>query len=381
MLILKNGKIFTMEDDLVHYGDILIDGGKIVQVDHNLQIQGAKIIDLHNQIVMPGLIDCCSQIGLIESGRKFEGDDRDERFLTVIPGMRACDGVYSWDKCFDDAIKAGVTTSVVSSGNLNVVGCQSSAIKTKCGPMDKMLLEPFVDLHGVLGDEPKKWNQGRQESPLSRMGIAQLLRSTLNDAGKYMEKTQNGSIDHSSFDPGLEAIVRVLKKECPLKVTAHKVQDIFTAIRIKNEFDIEVIVDYGTESHLAVRELLEARVPVILGSCLTDKSSPELVNRRDDCGRILSSNGICTIISTHHPDVPAELLLLSAAVGVKEGMSYKEALKAITINPAKCLGLDNRIGSIREGKDADIVVFNGDPMKSMSKATLVLVDGEIVYEQ
>lgn len=381
MLILKNGKILTMEDDVVHYGDILVDGGKILQVDHNLEVPGAKVIDLHNQIVLPGFVDGSSHIGLIESGKKFEGDDMDEKYSLVIPGLKSMDGIYPWDKCFDEAVKGGVTTAVVGSGCLNVVGSQSCAVKTKSAPLNEMLLDPFTDLQATLGDEPKKWNQGRQESPLSRMGIVQLLRKTLCDGQEYLKKKQKREIDFSNFDLGLEAIGKVLKKQCPLKITAHRVQDIQTAIRIKNEFDIRVIIDYGTESYLAADELKNAGIPVFLGSCLTDKSSPELLNRRDDSGKTLSSTGICTGISTHHPDVPAELLLLSAAVAVKEGMSNKEALKAITINPARCLGLDHRIGSIREGKDADIVVFSGDPLRSMSKATMVLINGEIAYER
>lgn len=380
MLILKNGKIFTMEDEVVYYGDILIDNGKILQVDHSIQAPGAKIIDLHNQIVLPGLIDGSSHIGLIESGKKFEGDDKDEKYALITPELSTRDGIYPWDECFYDAAKGGVTTAVVSSGHMNVIGCQSCAVKTKSASLEKMMVDPFVDLKVTLGDEPKKWNQGRQESPLSRMGIVQLLRETLSDAKKYAEKKKKGNIDFSNYEPKYEVIGNVLEKRCPLKITAHRVQDILMAVQIKEEFDIKVIIDYGTESYLALDELKKADIPVFLGSCLTDKSAPELLNRRDDSGKLLSSSGICTCISTHHPDVSAELLLLSTAIAVKEGMSYKEALKAITINPAKSLGLDNRIGSIKNGKDADIVIFNGDPLKSMSKVVMVVINGEVEYE-
>lgn len=380
MLILKNGKIFTMEDEVIHYGDILIDNGRILQVDHNIYTAGAKIIDLHNQIVLPGLVDGSTQLGLVESGKKFEGDDRDEKYSLVIPDLKARDGIYPWDKCFNEAVKGGVTTAVVNSGNMNVIGSQSCALKTKSASAEKMTINPFVDLKATLGDEPKKWNQNRQESPLSRMGVVQLLRKTLLDAKKYLEKKKRGEIDFCNYNPKYEAVESVLERRCPLKITAHQVQDILTAVRIKEEFAMEVIVDYGTESHLALEELRNADISVFLGSCLTDKSAPQLVNRRDDSGMLLSVSGICTCIATHHPDVSSELLLLSAAVAAKEGMSYKDALSAVTINPAKSLRLDHRIGSIKEGKDADIVVFNGDPLKSMSKVTMTLIDGEIVYE-
>lgn len=380
MLLLKNGKIFTMEDERIFYGDILIDKGKIIQIDHNIYIPEAKTINLHSQIVLPGLIDGNTNLGLIESGKKFEGDDVNEKFALVTPDLSTRDGIYPWDDCFDQAVKGGVTTAVVSSGHLNVIGAQSSAVKTKSAPIQKMMLKSCVDIKVTLGDAPKKWNQNKQETPLSRMGVVHLLRKTLIEAKEYVYKKKKAEIDYTNYDSKYEALEKILNKQCPLKITAHKAQDILTAIQIGKEFDIRIIIDYGTEAYMVIDELKKANAPVFLGSCLTDKSSSDLLNRRTDSGKILSSSGICTSITTHHPDVLVNLLLLSAAVSVKEGMSYKEALKSITINPAKSLGLDHQIGSIREGKDADIVVFDGDPFKSMTKVTTTIVNGEIVYE-
>lgn len=381
MLILKNGKIFTMEDEVIHYGDILIDQGKILEVDHNIDAMGAKVIDLHNCIVLPGFVDASTNLGLIESGRKFEGDDRDERYSLITPGLSARDGIYPWDKCFEEASRSGVTTCIVGSGNMNAIGSKSCAVKTKSDVIEKMLINPFVDIKATLGDAPKKWNQNKQETPLSRMGIIHLLRKTLMETKKYSEDKKKGHIDYESYDPKYDAMENVMGKRCPLKVTAHKAQDILAAIQIKEEFDINIIVEWGTEAYKCVDQLKKAEVPVFLGSLLTDKSSPELEGRRDDTGKLLSSAGICTSITTHHPDVPSELLLFSAAIAAKEGMGYKEALEAITINPAKSLGLEHRIGSISIGKDADIVVFDGDPLKSMSRAIMTIINGGIVFER
>lgn len=370
-----------MEYDAAYEGDILIDNGKISCIDKNIQHPGAKVINLHNQTVLPGLVDGSSHIGLIESGRKFEGDDMDERYSLIIPDLDTMNGIYPWDECFYDALKSGVTTAIVDSGEMNVIGSKSCAVKTKSDVLDKMLLNPFTNLKAAICDEPKKWNQGRQESPLSRMGIVHLLRKTLIDAKKYLEKKKNGKIDYLNYDPRYEAFENVLNGKIPLKITAHKAQDILTAIRIKEEFKIKVIVDYGTEGYMASDELKCADVPVILGSNITDKSSLELLNRRDDAAKILSDAGICTCISTHHPDVPEEMLLFSAGIAARSGMKPIDALKAVTINPARILGIDNRVGSIKEGKDADIAVFNGSPLKSMSRVTMVLINGKIEYER
>ncbi|WZL73819.1 amidohydrolase family protein [Clostridiaceae bacterium 35-E11] len=381
MLLLKNGKIFTMENEKVYYGDILIDKGRIVQMESNIYISDVEVIDLHHQIVLPGLVDGSTHLGLIEAGKKFEGDDTNEKYDLFTPHLNTRDGIYPWDECFAQAIKGGITTVVVSSGNMNVVGSQSCAVKTKSAAMEKMMLASCVDIQVTLGDAPKKWNQNKQESPLSRMGIAHLLRKVLLDAKKYSAKKEKRDVDFESYDPKYEAIQRVITKQCPLKITAHKAQDILTAIQIGKEFGISVMIDYGTESYMVLEELQQANAPVFLGSCLTDQSSPELQNRRIDSGKVLSSAGICTCITTHHPDVSVDLLLLSAAAMVKEGMSYGEALKAITIHPAKALGLDHRIGSIKEGKDADLVVLDGDPFKSMSRVMMTVLNGEIVYQR
>ncbi|SDK71168.1 amidohydrolase family protein [Natronincola ferrireducens] len=380
MLLLKNGKIFTMEDEIICYGDILIDNGRIVHIGHNIQASDIETIDLHHQIVLPGLIDGSTHLGLIESGKKFEGDDVSEKHIPITPHLNTRDGIYPWDECFDNALRNGVTTVVVNSGHDNVIGSQSCAVKTKRDILEKRIINPFVYIQANLGDSTKKWNQNKQETPLSRMGIVHLLRKTLLDTQIYIKKKKAGKIDFTNYSLKYEALEKVIEGKCPLKITAHKAQDILIAIRIKQEFNINILVDYGTEGYMVLNELERANIPVFLGSCLTDQSSLELQNRRADSGHLLSSRGLCTCITTHHPDVSVELLTLSAAIAVKEGMVYKEALKSITINPAKALGLDNRIGSIKVGKDADIVVFDGDPLKSMSKVTMTLINGEIVYK-
>ncbi len=381
MLILKNGKIFTLDNGKILYSDILIKNGKIQAIDSNISVTGAKIIDLHKSIVMPGFIDSSTSLGLIESGVRTEGNDADEKYSNTIANMRTIDGVYYKDEYFKHAAASGVTTVVVNSGKLNVLGSQSCALKTVSKTYKKAVISSYIDLNCTIADYPKKWNQNRQETPLSRMGIINVIRENLYNARLYLAKKENDKICLDNYNSIYESLIPVLKNEVPLKITANRIQDILKAIEIKDEFNINIILNYASESYEAVEEITRRNIPVILSSCLDDDSSIELQNRRLDTAKFLSERGILTSISTNHPDVVVNLLLLSVCLCVKNGMSYEEALKSITINPAKTFGLDNKIGSLKVGKDADIVVFNGDPLKSMTKINMTIINGNVVYER
>lgn len=381
MLLLKNGKIFTIENGKIIYGDILIKDNKIINIDSNIYEPKAKVIDLHKNIVMPGLIDGSTSLGLIESGSRIEGNDANEKYNEIIPNMRAVDGIYYKDEYFNKAAASGITTVIVNSGKLNVLGSQSCALKTSAKTFNEAIISSYADLNSVIGDYPKKWNQNKQESPLSRMGIINIIRENLFNTKQYINKKKNNNVDFDSFNAIYESLAPIINKKVPLKITANRIQDILKVIEIKKEFDINIILNYACESYMAVEDLLNNNIPVILGSCLDDNSSIELKNRKLDTAKVLSENGILTSISTNHPDITIDLLLLSTCLFVKHGMSYENALKSITINAAKMFGLSNRIGSIKVGKDADLVVFNGDPLKSMTKVLMTIINGNIVYER
>lgn len=381
MLLLKNGKIFTLDNGKIVYGDILIKNGKIHAIDSNISVSGAEVIDLHKSIVMPGLVDGSTSLGLIESGIRTEGNDANEKYSNIITNLKTVDGIYYYDEYFKYAAASGVTTVVVNSGKLNVLGSQSCAVKTSSKTFKDAVISSYIDLNSTIADYPKKWNQNRQETPLSRMGIINIIRENLYNAKLYLEKKGNGKICLDNYNSIYESLIPILENGVPLKITANRIQDILKAIEIKDEFNINIILNNAAESYLAVKEITSRNIPVILGSCLDDNSSIELQNRKLDTAKVLSEKGIMTSISTNHPDVVINLLLLSVCLFVKNGMSYENALKSITINPAKTFGLDNKIGSLKVGKDADLVILNGDPLKSMTKIMMTIIDGNIVYER
>ncbi len=376
MLLLKNGKIFTMETNKIVYGDILIEEGKIKKIGSNLSNDEGQIIDLKNNIVMPGFIDCHSSLGLIENGVGFPGNDLNEKNDSVTPQLKVEDGVNILDKGFKEAMKSGITSTLICPGSEAVVGGKCSVFKTYGENINEMNYKSFAGLQINLGEKVKNFN--KSEMPMSRMGIAYMIRKLFIKGKEYIEKGNN--LSYKDYNPKYESLRPVFSKEVPVIFSADKMEDILTAINIGEEFGLDIILQSCTEGHLIVEELKKRNIPVLLGPYLTDYSNGELVNRNCKAPCILSQAGILTCIITNHPDVPIDLLGINSAIALKKGMDYGEALKAITINPAKVLGISNRVGSIKEGKDADIAVFNGDPLKIKTKTILTIINGEIVYE-
>ena len=375
MILLKNCSVIHVDRDEVILQDILIENNKIKKLGDNLSEENCKTIDLTGSYVCPGFIDCSTEIGLIESGKRIEGNDSNEFNEKIIPGMKALNGIYQFDIAFSESLESGVTTVVVSSGGGNVIGAQSCALKTNKTLLNDMLMEPCIDIKGNLGDEPKMWNQSSQTTPLSRMGIMSLLRTSLIETKAYIKNKENGA---AALNLNYEALSKVINKEIPLKITANKAQDILAAIEIKKEFDINLIIDECAEGYMVKEYLKKADIPVIVSSPLIPISSLELRNSRIDNARQLIDEGIITALSTHHPDVSSNLLLFSSVMLMREGLSLFEALRLITVNPAKIMNLYDGIGSIEEGKIADLIVFDDIPTNTLSNIILTVINGEIV---
>lgn len=373
MLLLKNAKIITVYDENIRYGDILIDEGKIINIASNINEVNAEEIDLKNMIVIPGLIDISTSIGLIESASKAEEGSSDEENQESISEFKVLDGINMKDEYFARALKSGVTTVVVNSGNLNALGAQSCAIKTNNRDLKQRVISSSIDIKATLGDEPK-WS-------LSRMGVVNTIRENLEKTNEYIEKRTNNKMTMEDYNGKYESLIPVVKGGIPLKITANRIQDILKAIEIKNEFGINIIINGCAEAYMAIDELYKNDIPIILNSLLKDNSSIENINRRDDMANLLCENGIEISLSTNHPDINIELLLLSACLMAKNGMEYGDVLKSLTINPSKMLGLEDRIGSIEIGKDADLVVLDGDPFKSMTNIIMTIIDGVIEYRK
>lgn len=391
MLLIKNGILLTMAGENYDNGYVLVDNGKVLKIGNDLKQldeiglkhEDVEIIDAMGGYILPGFIDAHCHIGLWEDSVGFEGEDGNEMTDPITPHLRAIDGVYHADKSFTEARESGVTTVVTGPGSANVIGGQFAAIKTFGSRIEDMIIREPVAMKIAFGENPKSVYHEKRQTPMTRMATAALLRESLIKAGEYkklLEEYYNDkeNNDKPEFDMKLEALLKVLKREIPLKAHAHRADDILTAIRIAKEFNVRITIDHCTEGHLIKDILLSEGVSAIIGPTLTDRSKIELRNQSLKTPGILSKAGIKVAIMTDHPCVPVQYLTLCAAMAVKEGMDEYEALKAITINAAEISGISDRVGSIEVGKDADISIFDGHPLDLKSKVIYVIIDGKVV---
>ena len=383
MILIKNGTIKTMEGPDITNGEILIDGEIIKKVGKNIEVdENVEIIDASECIVVPGLIDGHCHLGMWEEGIGFEGADGNESVDPVTPQMRAIDSINPMDEGFKLAREGGVTTAVTGPGSANVIGGTFAAIKTYGNRIDDMIIKYPTAMKIAFGENPKRVYNEKDKSPITRMATASILRETLFKAQKYYEDFERGKKepdDKPEFDMKLEALLPVMDKEIPLKAHAHRADDIFTALRIAKEFNLDITLDHCTEGHLIADELSKEKKAALVGPSLSEKSKYELKNLTFDTPRILQEAGVLIAIITDSPVVPLQYLTLVAGLAVKSGLKEEEAWKAITINAAKITGIDDRVGSIKEGKDADIVIFEGNPLRNIdSKPKKVIINGKII---
>jgi len=390
MLLIRNGKILTMTGVDYDNGYVLIDEGKIIEVGEGKKsFRGKKdldIIDAEGKYVLPGFIDAHCHIGMWEDAVGFEGEDGNEMTDPVTPQLRAIDGVYHLDRCFREALENGITTVVTGPGSANVIGGQFAALKTYGRRIEEMVIKEPVAVKVAFGENPKTVYNERKQAPSTRMATAAILRESLMKAKEYMElwddyNNDKENVDKPEYDIKMEALVKVLRREIPIKAHAHRADDILTAIRIAKEFDIRLTIEHCTEGHLIKDILLEEGVSAIVGPMLTDRSKVELRNMSVKTPGILSKAGVKTAIMTDHPCVPIQYLSLCAALAVREGMDEKEALKAITINAAELTEIDKRVGSIEKGKDADIIIMDGHPLEFRTRVVTTIINGQVVYER
>ena len=381
-ILLKNAYLYTMAGTEIKNGDLLIKGDKIAAVGEELQVDGAETIDLSGQYVTPGFIDAHCHIGMFEDSLGFEGDDGNEMTDPVTPQLRAIDALFPTDRTFDEALAAGVTTAVTGPGSANVIGGQFAAVKTYGRTIEEKLLRAPVAMKIAFGENPKRVYNNQKKPPTTRMATAAILRESLYKAKEYMEKKQAAAGDQGkmpAFDLKWESLLPVLNNEIPLKAHAHRADDIMTAIRIAEEFKLRITLDHCTEGHL-IADLLAARgYPAIVGPSFGDRSKVELRNLTFETPGILSKAGVKVAIMTDAPVIPLQYLPLCAKLAVRNGMEPEEALKAITINPAEIVGLSQRVGSLEVGKDADLVVFDQNPLAFETNIMIVFVNGQKVY--
>ncbi len=389
MLLIKNARLITMTGVDYRNGYIAAEGGKITALGDDgqelakLETSCSEVIDAKGCYVMPGFVDAHCHVGMWEDSVGFEGDDGNEMSDPVMPHLRAIDAIYHADRSFIEARESGVTTVVTGPGSANVIGGQFAALKTYGRRVEDMVIKEPVAMKVAFGENPKTVYHEKRQAPMTRMATAALLRENLMKASEYKKmledyKRDSENFDKPDYDMKMEALLKVLNGEIPLKAHAHRADDILTAIRIAKEFGLRITIEHCTEGHLITEILRDENVSVITGPFLTDRSKIELRNQSVKAPGILSGAGIKTAIMTDHPCTPVQYLSLCAAVAVKEGMDDTEALRAITINAAEIAGIDDRVGSLAIGKDADIIIMDGHPMELRSKVLYTIINGQVV---
>lgn len=385
MIVIKNGLVKTMAGRDIENGQIIIENGKIKAVGKDLDIpEEAEVIDAAGLMVTPGFVDGHCHIGMWEEGIGFEGEDGNEDTEPITPQLRAIDAINPMDQGFQDAIEGGVTTAVTGPGSANVIGGTFLAMKTYGKRVDDMVIKDPVAMKIAFGENPKRVYEEQHKSPVTRMAIAALLRETLYEAKQYKEDLDASIEDPDKkpdFDMKLDSLLPVMRKEIPMKAHAHRADDIFTALRIAKEFDVEITLDHCTEGHLIAEELKAAGKPCFIGPTFGSRVKYELRNKSFETPKILFDAGIKIAIITDSNVIPIQHIPMCAGMAVKAGLPEEEAWKSITINPAEMTGISDRVGSIEEGKDADIAIFKGNPLLDVDYETaMTIIDGRVVYK-
>ena len=374
-IIIKQGNIYDAIREEPFTGDILVKNGKIERIAEIIEgrvVNDAEIIDATGLRVYPGFVEAHSHMGLDGYAGDYLQDDFNELNDCITPQLSAIDGINPMDPCFEKAVRAGVTCVATGPGSSNILGGTFAVIKTAGKRVDDMVIKEKAAMKCAFGENPK--NCYKDKSIYCRMTIAAKLREMLQKAVEYDKK-------ELEYDAKLEALLPVIHKEIPLKAHVHRADDIFTAIRIAREFDVNLTLDHCTEGHLIAEYLAKEGYPVAVGPSFGHPTKKELEHKSFETPGILAKAGCEVSIITDSPVVQQQYLAFSAGMAIKAGMKEHKALQAITINAARHVGVGDRVGSIEEGKDGDFVILNGSPFVVESDILYVLINGKIEYKQ
>ncbi|QFZ16521.1 amidohydrolase [Saccharothrix syringae] len=376
---ITGGYVVPVAGSPIEGGTVLVQDGRIVAVGADVEVpDGVPVVDAAGSWVLPGFVEAHGHLGVHEEGEGWAGQDTNEMTDPNGARLRALDAINAADRGFADALAGGVTTAVVKPGSGNVIGGQAVAVKCWGRTADEMLVRNPVSVKSALGENPKRVYGDQKKLPSTRQGVAAVIRDAFTRAQDYVARKEaaEGPFDR---DPTSEVLARVLSGELPWCQHAHRADDIATALRLADEFGYRLIVNHGTEGHLIADLLAERGVPVIVGPLFTTRSKVELRQRTLRTPGVLARAGVRIAITTDHPVVPINFLVHQATLAVKEGLDRRTALESITVNPARIMGLDDRVGSLAPGLDGDVVLWSGDPLDVMSRALKVFVRGREVY--
>lgn len=379
MLLIKNGMLHTMETPEPISADILVENGKITKIAPSIEASSdAEILDAKGFLIFPGFIDAHSHIGISEEKVTGIGDECNENTTPATPYLRAIDCIHPMDSAFHNALASGVTGVMVGPGSSNPVGGQFAFIKTHGRRIDDMIVLAPAAIKIAFGENPMTCFGMNGNAPSTRMGIAGIIREELFNAKQYLANT---APDSNQKDFHMESYRELFEKKIPLKAHVHRTDDILTAIRIAKEFDLNLTLDHCTEGHLIAEEIAESGFPAIVGPSMSARSKKEVSESDFKTPGILNRAGVTVALTTDHPVCRLQYLPLCAALAAKEGMEEYAALRTITIDAAKISGVEDRLGSLAVGKDADLVLWSGNPLNLRSDAVCVLINGKIVWKK
>lgn len=377
MLLIQNGLLYTMEDNCPIRANLLIRGGKIAEVSETIvPTERMEILNAQGMCVFPGFIDAHSHIGISEEKKTWQGDESNEGTNPITPCLRAIDAINPMDSAFHNALAAGITGVMTGPGSSNAIGGQFAFIKTHGRRVDDMIVLAPAAIKLAFGENPMTNYGTNGNLPSTRMGIASLIREELFLARQYFEGNGNDA-GQKSF--GMECYRELFEGKIPLKAHVHRADDIFTAIRIAKEFGLGLTLDHCTEGHLIAEEIAASGYPAIVGPSLASRTKKEVSLSDFKTAGILQKAGVLVALTTDHPVSRIQYLPLCAALSVKEGLDEWGALRAITIDAARICRVDHRLGSLKVGKDADLVIYDGNPLEVSSSVRATIINGEIVW--
>ncbi|MDH7568458.1 MAG: amidohydrolase [Armatimonadota bacterium] len=396
MLILHNAAVYPVAQPPINPGAVAIEDGRIVavgptaegfaalgpQVVAAVRAGRATLVDVAGGVLTPGLIDAHTHVGIGEEAVGWEGSDYNERTNPVTPDLRAIDGINPDDTAIPRALKGGVTAVCVVPGSANVIGGTGVVIRTYGRVVDEMVVCENAGMKAALGENPKNVYRSQNKSPVTRMAVAALFREWFTKARDYAAKKAKAAEkgEPCETDLRLEALLPVVRGEIPLRAHAHRADDIATILRIAREFNLRLVLEHCTEGHKLADLLAQQGVPAIVGPTMGGRGKVELKEKQFETAGVLAAAGVLVALTTDHSVTHIEHLPVAAALVMKAGMPADQVLAAITLNPAKILGIDHRLGSIEPGKDADLVLWSGHPLDVQSRALKVWLMGELVHD-